>query len=246
MSKVWFWICLSIVFVSAHADDRVSSAWLQREAGLSSLNSRLLGKLDRNNDGQVTGVVIGDSFVAGVGDSARGGGYVKRAGRLLRNVKLLKVGYKGIDSFELYENLESDLKSRGSLSLILEKADFIILDVGRNDRWLFGEPLATYESIDSIRKLLRGRLSSVTGVAPVVVTAILMLPNRGSQGPWVLALNDILLEKSTRLYPADLRFDLVSKRLIGSDQLHPSPAGHIELANVLATYIKRKLPRYVR
>jgi lysophospholipase L1-like esterase len=69
-----------------------------------------------------------------------------------------------------------------------------------------------------------------------------MLPNRGSQGPWVKSLNDLLVGSDSLTAPADLRFDKVSKRLLLPDQLHPSPRGYSALSKTLVQYLQKVLP----
>jgi hypothetical protein len=108
----------------------------------------------------------------------------------------------------------------------------VVLDLGRNDRWLFGLPSEALKNLKTIRQLIQGSIKKRTGVAPVVVIAVLMLPNRGAQGPWVKELNGLIFKSHKVSSPANLRFDLVSKRLIGADQIHPT----------FEAYLKKNLP----
>ena len=204
--------------------------------------------LDINGDCKVVGVVVGDSFSAGFGDSAERGGFVERAARVLPKIDLIKMGFPGLETSDLLQKIEKELTgdSITPFKRSLARADFVVLDLGRNDRWNFGEPEASARNMWRIQKALRKKIFQFSGVPPVIVTSLLMLPNRGSQGPWVARFNEIIASHNTNRFPADLRFDLVSKRLIGSDQLHPSPEGHAALGEVLSTYIKKSLPSYLR
>jgi lysophospholipase L1-like esterase len=204
--------------------------------------------LDLNGDCEVVGVVVGDSFSAGVGDNAEDGGFVERAAGFLPKIELIRMGFQGLETLDLLKKIEKELKgdSTTPFERALSRADFVVLDLGRNDRWNFGEPEESARNMWRIQKALRKRIFQLSGVSPVIVTSILMLPNRGSQGPWVAKFNEIIASHNTSRFPADLRFDMVSKRLIGGDQLHPAPEGHAALAEVLVNYIKKSLPGYLR
>jgi lysophospholipase L1-like esterase len=117
----------------------------------------------------------------------------------------------------------------------------VVLDLGRNDRWLFGLPEATLRNLKRIRALIEKELTDLTGVSPLIVTAVLMYPNRGAQGPWVKELDALILKSHTPRYPADLRFDTVSKRLLAPDNIHPTSKGYASMA---ATFVKYLLKEY--
>jgi lysophospholipase L1-like esterase len=162
----------------------------------------------------------------------------------LRYSEVLNFGIPGLRTRELLDRLVEafDGSEEGDLHLGLLTADVIVLDIGRNDRWLYGTPKATYRNIKRAATMIRTRVAEETGMTPMVITAVLMLPNRGSQGPWVKELNDYILRGHRSTAPADLRFDLVSKRLLSADQIHPSSAGYDELARTLLKYLLRSLP----
>jgi len=80
----------------------------------------------------------------------------------------------------------------------------------------------------------------------MVVIATIMLPNRGSQAPWVKEFNGIIIRNNKRTDPTDLRFDLVSKRLLSADQLHPTSQGYEALAKTFVNYLLKKLPGKMR
>jgi hypothetical protein len=72
-----------------------------------------------------------------------------------------------------------------------------------------------------------------------------MSPNRGSQSPWVKELDNLILDSHEAESPADLRFDLVSKRLLQPDNIHPTSKGYAEMAKVFITYLLTKYPEHV-
>jgi lysophospholipase L1-like esterase len=205
---------------------------------------------DFNCDGDLQIVVIGDSFVSGFGDTANKnkGGYVLRAQRKLKKASFSNLGKPGFRTGELLELLDDAFKDDKAPELLatLRNADVVILDLGRNDRWLFGEPRTAFSNLAKAAQQIRSSVNKLEGVEPMVVTAVLMLPNRGSQGPWVKDLNSFILKSSTARRPADLRFDLVSKRLLNSDQIHPSSIGYDALSKTFLTYLKGSLARRMR
>ncbi len=223
--------------------------------GKAQANSRCVGPYripDLNCDGDFTLAILGDSFVAGVGDSENRnkGGYVLRTAKKLKRAKVVGFGESGQEARQLLLKLQRAFRrlpaNPGSLVSALLSADAVVLDIGRNDRWLFGEPAGTYRNLKRIVRLITNRAKEYTGSSPLVVTAVMMLPNRGSQGPWVAELNKLIAKGHSFKYPADLRFDTVSKRLLQPDQLHPSPAGYEGLTEVLVKYVKKRLPRHMK
>jgi len=205
---------------------------------------------DFNCDGDLQIVVMGDSLVSGFGDTKNKnkGGYVLRTQRKLKQAAVQNLGILGLRTDGLLTRLKNafDQGKLVSTKTALLSADIVVLDVGRNDRWIFGEPVDTYKNIAKAAAKIRTEVKEITGIEPMVVTAVMMLPNRGSQGPWVKALNAIILKNSTAIKPADLRFDLVSKRLLGDDQVHPTSAGYDALAKRFQSYLLTTLAKRMR
>lgn len=201
---------------------------------------------DLNGDCRVTVSVLGDSFVEGVGDNIAGG-YVSRIQKKMPNIVFNQLGKRGLEAVGLLRKLRREIGSASSSWWQgLENSDVIFIDIGRNDRWLFGKPQSTARLIWRIRELIRREVELRDGHSPLVVIGLLMLPNRGSQGPWVKELNRVLLSRHTKANPANLRFDLVSKTLLTDDNLHPSPDGHESLSSTLRRYIRKYGGRYSR
>lgn len=211
------------------------------------LSCPLIGGLpDFNCDQKMNVVVIGDSFVYGIGDTVNKnkGGYIVRAQNKLPDITITGLGVPGLQTPSLIKSIKAAFKNDKitKLKTALMTADYVVLDLGRNDRWFFGEPLDTLKNLKAIRTLIRRNVAKEGGVAPFVVTSVLMLPNRGSQGPWVKALNVHIRDSDSVSAPANLRFDLVSKRLISSDQIHPTSKGYDSLARVFVKYLTLTLP----
>lgn len=205
---------------------------------------------DFNCDGKVEITYLGDSLVYGFADTKNGnkGGYVLRIAKAFKNVQMHNWGVQGERTLNLVSQLIDafDKGNNDSLKEDLLASDIVFIDVGRNDRWLFGEPSAAYRNIKRATTKIINEVKAVNGAAPLVVKAVLMLPNRGSQGPWVKVLNQLILNSNSANYPADLRFDLVSKRLLSSDQIHPTSAGYDALAKTLKTYLTKSIPKKMK
>jgi lysophospholipase L1-like esterase len=213
------------------------------------------------NESLLSVVVLGDSFVEGVGDkgylkkndasndSLSSGiiGYVDRAQRSLPSVDLQAFGYPGIKVGQLLKRVVRVISANpeNPLTLALSSANVVIFDVGRNDRWDFGEPSDTYLALTKLIRRVRGILLRENGIAPEFIVPALMLPNRGSQGPWVKELNEYIRGIKNGYAPLNqgLRFDTVSKRLLTSDQIHPGPEGYKALASTFVKYLRSQLKK---
>jgi len=207
------------------------------------------GLPDYNCDGKVQVVVVGDSLVSGIGDTknANSGGYVVRTQKQFPSAAILSHGVPGLRTQVLLKRLRKALAAPATeqLGTDIVGADVVVLDVGRNDRWNFGLPEATLRNLKRARELIEASVESQVGYSPLVVTAVLMLPNRGSQGPWVKELNGLILQSHSEEAPADLRFDLVSKRLLASDNVHPTSKGYAAIAKVFGDYLMNEYRQHV-
>jgi lysophospholipase L1-like esterase len=201
---------------------------------------------DYNCDGKMEIVCLGDSLVSGMGDSVNGdqGGYPLRVAKTLKHSNVVNLGDPGLRTVELLLRLSRLSRSEADpvLKESLLNADVVVLDLGRNDRWFFGPALAAYRNLKRIAQFIKQYATKHAGAPPLVVTAVMMLPNRGSQGPWVKELNGYILAGHKLSAPSDLRFDLVSKRLLTQDGIHPTSLGYDALAKTLLSYLTRTLP----
>lgn len=194
--------------------------------------------------------MLGDSLVAGVGDTKNGnqGGYVARAAAKLPDVDVRNLGVPGLTARALLRRIDR-MFSRGSYQNMLDGvtgADIVVLDLGRNDRWDFRPARATFRHLSRIRKAIEHGIAERGGFPPLVVISVLMLPNRGSQAPWISELNAYILKSSRLNRPADLRFDRASKTLLSQDNIHPTSRGYNKLSSIFVRYLTRKTPSRVR
>lgn len=203
---------------------------------------------DFNCDAKATVVVIGDSLVYGIGDTQNEneGGYVLRTQERFPQAQVVGYGVPGLRTLTMLKTVRRALAAPATSELgkDLLAADLVVLDLGRNDRWNFGLPAATLRNLNRARSMIEAGVRSNTGVAPLVVTAVLMYPNRGSQGPWVKELNELIIRSHSDERPADLRFDLVSKRLLSPDNIHPTSKGYAAMGRVFIDYLRREYNRY--
>lgn len=203
------------------------------------------GITDYNCDGQIKIAVLGDSLVSGTGDAANSGkgGYVLRAAQKLSAVNFVNLGDPGITTVGVLSALKKAFsgKSKASLRAGLLNSDVVILDLGRNDFWFFEPPKATIRNYHRIADTVQNKVQAASGVAPLVITAVLMFPNRGSQAPWVKELDKLIIADNKKEGLASLRFDKTSKRLLNEDQLHPTSAGYAAMAKTLVRYINGPL-----
>ena len=201
---------------------------------------------DFNCDGEARIVVLGDSLVFGTGDTINNnaGGYVLRTQARFPGALVSNFGVPGLKTLDLLKNIRKAFAGDGDSNLheSLIKADLVVLDLGRNDRWLFGPPSATLRNLKRISSLIKQKVKESVISAPLVVTAVLMYPNRGAQGPWVKELDELIIKSHSVSAPADLRFDQVSKRLLSSDQIHPTSKGYKALADVFIKYLLKQYP----
>jgi len=209
-----------------------------------------VGKLpDVNCDGKATIVVVGDSLVFGVGDTKNGGkgGYVLRAQEYFPEATILNYGVQGLRTPTLIKQVRKAFinSTASDLARDLIAADLVVLDIGRNDRWFFGLPATTVRNLKRVRAMIQDGVTSTTGTSPLIVTAVLMYPNRGSQGPWVKELDTLIAKLDSAEFPADLRFDTVSKRLLSADNIHPTSKGYTAMATVFQQYLLHDYGRHV-
>lgn len=205
------------------------------------------GLPDLNCDGAARIAVVGDSVVYGIGDAAHGnaGGYVLRTANKFPKASFYNHGDPGNEAGKLVRDLTDAFDGTGEAALAdhIKTSDVIFLDIGRNDWWTKTTPLATWRNLKRCREVIQTKVLALTGHKPLVVTARLTLANRTGQGDWVKELNTIIGQKGTALAPADLRFDLVSKKLL-IDAVHPSSAGYDAASKILTTYLRVSYPQH--
>jgi lysophospholipase L1-like esterase len=203
---------------------------------------------DVNCDGAARIAILGDSVVYGVGDTVNGGkgGYVLRAAKKFPDATFDNLGTPGEEARRVIGVIESSFDGTGdsTFATSLSKADIVILDIGRNDWWKFKPASATWRNLKRVREVIQREVNKVTRHKPLVVTAQIMGANRTGQGTWVTELNTLIAANSKPITPGDLKFNLVSKKLL-LDRVHPGPLGYDRIAKVLYDYLNVKVPKHV-
>jgi len=234
MSRIYFLIIIFGVCHCSHA----------------SACTEIDGIPDRNCDGSVVVSVVGDSLVTGYGDTEHKnrGGYIIRARKALPKIVIKNLGRSGLVSEQLLGILQRALqgKSEQQVRDALLISDIVVLDFGRNDRWIHVQPVDTFKTLVKSANLIRTRVKELTGIEPIVVTAAMMIPSRMNQGDWVREVNSHILKSSTLERPADLRFDLVPRNLVHKDKVHPTAKGYSSLAKTFVSYLSKSLPKKMR
>ena len=212
---------------------------------------KIAGYNDRNCDGEIVIVFTGDSLVFGIGDTSNKnkGGYVLRVGKKLKGVTVVNLGVPGIATDELLAVFkaafsESPTRKQKIFFDAIIKADVVVVDLGRNDYFREDRERTIEETFGYLRDInsyIKNAVEDRGAVVPYLVQAVLMRPNRTDQGIYIKALNSLIQQNSSASFPADLRFDLVSKRLLGTDQIHPTPKGYDALARTFVLYFKKKI-----
>jgi lysophospholipase L1-like esterase len=204
------------------------------------------GIVDLNCDRKLQITFVGDSIVTGYGDTENRnrGGYVLRLQNKFPEVTFKSVAVNGLKTGGLLELLNNAFNTTTSpVTLeILNTSDVVIIDMGRNDRLVPKPVKDTYKALQLASNKIRRGVKRFTGVEPLVITSVMMVPGRPIIAPFVKKLNTIILEGSSPDHPADLRFDKVGTALLSKDKLHPSSEGYEALFKVAEKYLINELP----
>ncbi len=227
----------------------------------SSACPRVLGYKDLNCDGKFTVLFIGDSVVYGTGDIGDKGGYVRRLQSRLPDITRQKIGMRGVSTSELLANLQGWIKPRGHLTAEARSiiaADYIVLDVGRNDFYEileadWGTPEIVInmaaEAVRHIREMvirLKAELRRRKRPSPRFSVATLLPTNRDFQRFYIDGVSTLLLTHVTPNLPVDVPFHTIDAELISifpPDGLHPTPAGYNAMADMMADLIQSRFWR---
>lgn len=199
------------------------------------------GLIDFNCDGKHRVVATGDSFVVGIGDDKLQpeGGYIVRLKEHFPDSELVKLGLRGATAQGLlafYKQLFVK-QPKSKIARQLGYADVLIIDIGRNGYFSEDTPEFTATAVRRLAKYLEIEIKKRFKYAPIIAIATEAPTTRGYQRSFVADLNDVLLASQTSSMPPLIRFDLLDPSFISWDGLHPSSAGHRELARYVAEFV---------
>jgi len=191
--------------------------------------------IDTNCDGQLRISFVGDSIAAGVGGT--GNGYQDIVGRRFSSARVHDYATPGIRSQALFARIRRTINSgkpaRQSNSLL--SADYIFVDVGRNDFWDDRPTTFTVRNIMRIKRFLEKQGERKGLGSPEVIVATMVPNNRSNQRPFV---DEISRRLSNRNIPV-IRFDRMPRPFISGDGLHPNQQGYVRLGRMVNRYLNR-------
>ncbi|MCB0317562.1 MAG: SGNH/GDSL hydrolase family protein, partial [Bdellovibrionales bacterium] len=201
--------------------------------------------IDYNCDQTLKISFTGDSFVNGVGDSRRRGGYVGRIRNKIDYIKFTETGVNGVTPSELRRKFLRYFSRKRATYKRTINSDIVIIDVGRNSYWDNESPGRVVRDIKRLVKTLKNLLTEEQAdLEPKIFVATLMPTKRSFQASFIKSVNNILLKRRNfNTLPVFLRFDRLAVRNIGSDGLHPTSRGYRRAANKLKRFLTNKAQR---
>lgn len=215
--------------------------------GISSACPRIDGLIDYNCDQKLKIVAVGDSVVAGIGDSRNGykGGYVKRLKRDFPRADVAGMGFPGYSSGHLLQDFTAALNEPGTgkTKKTLENADLIIIDVGRNDYWDEKDAGLTVRNIVRLVKLFKEKLGTKLDTPPWVTIAYMLPTKRSFQWTFLIQINYYLSHLNPANFKVELNFNKIPVSALSWDGIHPSSKGYAEMEAMIRKYLKGQLQR---
>ncbi len=185
-------------------------------------------------------LVIGDSIVAGQGDTDEFKGL---SGRLNRGgtLHVETIGLPGATTKGLSMFVQHQLSRNSQLRSKVMDADVIILSSGLNDFWSESGPKRTASNLRRLIKTLRcatqdsekkPKKFAITTLAPTTLPA---------QFSWSGTVNTQIVQFPSEEVFVGPRLHELPKSLLGEDGIHPSPEGYAWIAEQTRAFIT-KLP----
>lgn len=206
--------------------------------------------LDYNCDGKSKTVFTGDSIVYGRGDVLHhnSGGFVLRLEERHPETNMVNLGVPGITSLRLLQGFKRNLRKKetGTTKIKSRAADSFLILVGVNDWWDDIPPGMVVRNIKRLVKFLRTELDGPRD-APFIAVSTLLPTTRHGQDNYVAEVNRLLLKyRSAKKLPVYIRSDALQTRYLDETGLHPSPAGHDRMADIMESFLIGREPELMK
>ena len=199
----------------------------------------ILGSL-RAQAVQTRVVIIGDSIVAGQGDSEEFKGLT---GRLNKggSLHVETIGLPGATTKGLSMYVQHQLSRNSHLRNKIVEADVIILASGLNDFWSEAGPKRTASNLRRLAKTLRCATQTPNQSPKKLAIATLAPTTLPAQSNWSQTVNAQINQFPSEELFVGPRLADMPKSLLGEDGIHPSPEGYAWIAERTGSFIA-KLP----
>lgn len=201
---------------------------------------------DINCDGYFRMAVLGDSIGRGSrGNLRAAGSFVKRIGKVFRFAAIKNLSIPGLDTPHAIHDLLKEFpanqyKVKRSL---LNKADFVLIELGINDFFATDDVESTINNLATIVTMVRVYVRNHSTSAPVIALSLItpvspITEKRAEQQSFVKALNKAMLDARSDTFPAYVRFDQIPESTSAGDGIHPNTVGHTKMTKILASYMR--------
>ncbi len=204
---------------------------------------------DVNCDGHIKFSVIGDSIGRGSrGNLRAAGSFVKRIGKSFRFAIIKNLSIPGLDTPHAIRDLQREFPSNdyGVRKSMLDKSDFVLIEVGLNDYFSSTNPNFTIRNLKTIVSLIRSYVHAHGGATPVVAISLItpvapVNEFRRAEAAYVQQLNEAIIDARSDDLPAYVRFNTIPVSEIFRDGIHPDTNGHARMTKILTAYIRTAL-----
>jgi lysophospholipase L1-like esterase len=190
---------------------------------------------------KLTILMVGDSIIAGEGDSSNRGGVVGRLKELFPELEFHSAPFPGHSSVIVAERVRRFLvEETSSFTQQLKAADVVLISVGMNDFWRGKLPLRTVENIEKLSNLIRSESLRLRGTEPVIGITTFAPTTHTGQHRWARDVNKIAISGVRKSLPGVIRYDRLPVGNLSRDGLHPSSVGYDFLSDLTQKWLCSK------
>lgn len=205
---------------------------------------KINGMVDYNCDGEIIITFLGDSFVSGFGDKPNYLGYVGRFALVNPYIKVNKIRKFGLTTPQLLKFVKSSFRYKDAAYDKFRESDFILVDAGRNDKWLGIEPSETANNVLRCATTIRDS-SRQFAMNPFVAIARMPKTTRVLQRSFISDVNRTFdrYQKGNKINI--LSFSNMPTSGLSYDNLHPNRGGYIYMYETVDNYVHGVLQKYM-